>query len=48
MSREPQIMKLFVSTLYERNLPIYENFEISPIYQPGDVIDDMTSWVRDT
>ena len=43
MSREPQIMTIFVSTLYDKNWPSYGNFKIWPIYWPGDVIDDVMS-----
>ena len=41
MPREPQIMTIFLSRLYNINWPSYGKFKISLIYWPGEVIDDV-------
>ena len=45
MSRELQIMEIFVYTPQEDNWKSYGNFNIWPIFRPGDIIDDvMATW----
>ena len=43
MSREPQIVSIFVSTLYDKNWPSYGNFKIWTTCSPSEVIDDVMS-----
>lgn len=44
MSREPQILAIFVPTLCDKNWPSYASLKIRPTFGPGDVtIDDVTS-----
>ena len=43
MSREPQMLTMFVSSLYGHTWPGYSNFKIWLTFWPGDVIDDVMS-----
>ena len=45
MIREPQIMNIFFSTLFDKNFSIYGNLQTWLTFRPSDVIDDvMSSW----
>ena len=43
MSREPQIMTIFVSTLFDKYSQNYGNFDIWPNFLPSDIIDVLSS-----
>ena len=43
MSREPQNMAIFLSTLHDKNWQSSVNVTIWPTFRSGDVIDDVMS-----